>query len=133
MSAGAEALRKNWPSAQPPLGAILSEYAALCVFWDCYRASFLTLLQHSAGPMTSQLGGPVNYAFFSLWLALGFSGWIIACSGMSALQRYENHSGISVLGASLVLLLLMPCRASSLFLCCDTLQLLITFALLSAC
>ena len=40
----------------------------------------------------------MNYAFFSLWLALGFSGWIIACSGLSALQRYENHSGISVLG-----------------------------------
>lgn len=40
----------------------------------------------------------MNYAFFSLWLALGFSGWIIACAGLSALQRYENHSGISVLG-----------------------------------
>ncbi len=37
----------------------------------------------------------MNYAFFSVWLALGFSGWIIACSGLSALQRYENHSGIS--------------------------------------
>ena len=37
----------------------------------------------------------MNYAFFSLWLALGFSGWIIACAGQSALQRYENHSGIS--------------------------------------
>ena len=48
-----------------------------------------------AGPFTSQLGGPVNYAFFSLWLALGFSGWMIACACLSALQRYENHSGIS--------------------------------------
>ena len=37
----------------------------------------------------------MNYAFFSVWLALGFSGWIIACAGLSALQRYENHSGIS--------------------------------------
>ena len=43
----------------------------------------------------------MNYAFFSLWLALGFSGWIIACAGLSALQRYENHSGISVLGTLL--------------------------------
>ena len=50
------------------------------------------------GPISSQLGGPVNYAFFSVWLALGFSGWIIGCAGLSALQRYENHSGISVLG-----------------------------------
>ena len=43
----------------------------------------------------------MNYAFFSVWLALGFSGWIIACSGLSALQRYENHSGLSVLGTTL--------------------------------
>ena len=43
----------------------------------------------------------MNYAFFSVWLALGFSGWIIACAGLSALQRYENHSGISVLGMTL--------------------------------
>ncbi|CAL8462068.1 g1599 [Coccomyxa elongata] len=56
--------------------------------------------QPTTGTITSQLGGVVNYAIFSFWLFISFAGWIIALSCLSALQRYENNSGLSVDGGS---------------------------------
>lgn len=55
-----------------------------------------------AGRMSGQLGGAINYSIFSLWLFLAFVGFAIAMSSLSALQHYENKTGISdgVLSAS---------------------------------
>ncbi|BDA49382.1 hypothetical protein COCOBI_13-4940 [Coccomyxa sp. Obi] len=51
--------------------------------------------QKRAGRISSQVGGPVNYAIFSFWIFISFAGWAIAMSSMSALQHYENKTGIS--------------------------------------
>ncbi len=59
----------------------------------------------AAGTITGQLGGVVNYAIFSFWLFISFAGWIIALSCLSALQHYENTSGLSVDGEAMPLLL----------------------------
>lgn len=48
-----------------------------------------------AGPLSSQVGGPVNYLFFCFWLFIAFAGWAITLGSLSALQHYENKSGLS--------------------------------------
>lgn len=72
---------------------------------------------HAAGTITSQLGGVVNYAIFSFWLFISFAGWIIALSCLSALQRYENDTGLSVDGKAVLMplcsCLCAPCSAST--------------------
>lgn len=45
--------------------------------------------------MSGQFGGAINYTIFSIWLFLAFSGFAIAMSSLSALQHYENETGIS--------------------------------------
>jgi hypothetical protein len=48
-----------------------------------------------SGKLSGQLGGAVNYSIFSLWLFLSFAGFAIFMSSLSALQHYENETGIS--------------------------------------
>ena len=48
-----------------------------------------------AGPLSSQVGGPANYSYFSFWLFIAFAGWAISLGSLSALQHYENRSGLS--------------------------------------
>lgn len=49
----------------------------------------------AAGGITGQVGGLVNYIIFSFWIFISFAGWIVALSCLSALQHYENDTGIS--------------------------------------
>ncbi|KAK9918602.1 hypothetical protein WJX75_005254 [Coccomyxa subellipsoidea] len=51
--------------------------------------------QRAAGRISGQVGGPVNYAIYSFWIFISFAGWAIALGSMSALQHYENKTGIS--------------------------------------
>ena len=69
--------------------------AALFARWihqlgPCFSFSF-----GAAGGITGQVGGLVNYIIFSFWIFVSFAGWIVALSSLSALQHYENDTGIS--------------------------------------
>lgn len=48
-----------------------------------------------AGRLSSQVGGPINYSFFSFWVFMGFAGFAITLGSLSALQHYENKTGLS--------------------------------------
>ena len=45
--------------------------------------------------MSAPLGSRLNYFFFVFWLFLAYAGFSIALGSLSALQHYENHSGLS--------------------------------------
>ena len=66
----------------------------------CGMMQLCTRLLHArrlrcAGPLSSQVGGPANYSYFSFWLFIAFAGWAISLGSLSALQHYENRSGLS--------------------------------------
>lgn len=66
----------------------LAQYMLL---WLFNRGEFTFL----TGKISGQVGGPINYAIFSFWIFMSFAGFAIAMSSMSALQHYENKTGIS--------------------------------------
>ena len=45
--------------------------------------------------MSAPFGSRLNYFFFAFWLFMAYAGWAIALGSLSALQHYENHSGLS--------------------------------------
>jgi hypothetical protein len=61
-----------------------------------------------AGRMSGQFGGVVNYTIFSIWLFMAFAGFAIFLSSLSALQHYENETGISDGAPYLLAFVLLP-------------------------
>ena len=47
------------------------------------------------GAFSAPFGSRLNYCSFAIWLFLAYAGWAIALGSLSALQHYENNSGLS--------------------------------------